>query len=125
MHSDKVSTQTIKAFLVQYRLLECIDGKIYLMMMTFRFTWNTVITAVTLVLLLTVVAAAKNNGDDDEIAYKNELIEPNDGWTIYQDYVNPLPSSYIQADELPKNFNWGNIDGKSYLTHSLNQHIPQ
>ena len=26
---------------------------------------------------------------------------------------------------MPDDFNWGNIDGKSFLTHSLNQHIPQ
>jgi cathepsin X len=26
---------------------------------------------------------------------------------------------------LPASFNWGDIDGVSYLTHSLNQHIPQ
>jgi cathepsin X len=26
---------------------------------------------------------------------------------------------------LTDNFNWGNVDGHSYLTHSLNQHIPQ
>ena len=28
-------------------------------------------------------------------------------------------------DELPESFNWGDVDGKSYLTKSLNQHIPQ
>lgn len=26
---------------------------------------------------------------------------------------------------MPASFNWGDIDGVSYLTHSLNQHIPQ
>jgi len=26
---------------------------------------------------------------------------------------------------LPENFHWGNVNGVSYLTHSLNQHIPQ
>jgi cathepsin X len=26
---------------------------------------------------------------------------------------------------LPDNFHWGNVNGVSYLTHSLNQHIPQ
>ena len=63
--------------------------------------------------------------------YKNELIEPNDGWTVYNDYKNPLPHTYItksddvDEDELPDNFNWGNVNGRSYLTHSLNQHIPQ
>jgi cathepsin X len=31
----------------------------------------------------------------------------------------------LGADDLPDNFNWGNVNGVSYLTHSLNQHIPQ
>jgi hypothetical protein len=38
---------------------------------------------------------------------------------------SPLPHTYIGADELPDSFNWGDVDGKSYLTKSLNQHIPQ
>lgn len=38
---------------------------------------------------------------------------------------SPLPHTYIGADELPDAFNWGDVDGKSYLTKSLNQHIPQ
>eukprot|EP00555_Chaetoceros_dichaeta_P014181 CAMPEP_0198255918 /NCGR_PEP_ID=MMETSP1447-20131203/5940_1 /TAXON_ID=420782 /ORGANISM="Chaetoceros dichaeta, Strain CCMP1751" /LENGTH=342 /DNA_ID=CAMNT_0043942417 /DNA_START=208 /DNA_END=1236 /DNA_ORIENTATION=- len=44
---------------------------------------------------------------------------------IMNDYTSPLPYEYIAAKELPETFDWGNIDGKSYLTHSLNQHIPQ
>jgi cathepsin X len=34
-----------------------------------------------------------------------------------------LPYAYI--DSLPHSFNWGNVSGVSYLTHSLNQHLPQ
>lgn len=40
----------------------------------------------------------------------------------------PLFSSQIpkhNTDDLPDNFNWGDVDGTSYLTRSLNQHIPQ
>jgi hypothetical protein len=33
--------------------------------------------------------------------------------------------SYISDDEVPEEFTWQNVNGKCYLTHSLNQHIPQ
>ena len=39
--------------------------------------------------------------------------------------VSPLPYTYIEEDSLPKSFQWGNVEGKSFLTHMLNQHIPQ
>eukprot|EP00934_Nitzschia_sp_Nitz4_P005075 Nitzschia sp. Nitz4//scaffold9_size221794//12291//13636//NITZ4_001313-RA/size221794-snap-gene-0.85-mRNA-1//1//CDS//3329560902//5065//frame0 len=42
-----------------------------------------------------------------------------------EDYHSPLPYTYIDPDDLPANFNWGDVNGKSYITHSLNQHIPQ
>lgn len=44
---------------------------------------------------------------------------------VQNDYTSPLPFSYIAEKDLPKSFTWGDIDGKSYLTHNLNQHIPQ
>lgn len=44
---------------------------------------------------------------------------------IHNNYVNPLPHTYLKAKDIPDNFSWGNVDGKSYLTHSLNQHLPQ
>jgi cathepsin X len=40
-------------------------------------------------------------------------------------YSSPLPYTYIREEDLPDNFSWGDIEGVSYLTHSLNQHIPQ
>ena len=36
-----------------------------------------------------------------------------------------LPQEYVQTASLPTNFTWGNVNGVSYLTKSLNQHIPQ
>lgn len=39
--------------------------------------------------------------------------------------VHPLPHEYVDQSRLPKSFFWGNVDGRSYLTHSLNQHLPQ
>lgn len=44
---------------------------------------------------------------------------------VFDDYRSPLPYTYINEDDLPDDFNWGNVDGKSYLTKTLNQHIPQ
>ena len=38
---------------------------------------------------------------------------------------HPLPFTYVDADDIPKRFSWGNVDGQSYLTKALNQHIPQ
>ena len=33
--------------------------------------------------------------------------------------------TYVDPQRIPKSFSWGNVQGLSYLTHSLNQHIPQ
>ena len=39
--------------------------------------------------------------------------------------LSALPHEYISEAALPKSFTWGNVDGTNYLTHSLNQHLPQ
>lgn len=38
---------------------------------------------------------------------------------------SPLPHTYVDAEELPDEFTWQNVDGTSYLTRMLNQHLPQ
>ena len=48
-----------------------------------------------------------------------------EGHTVQNDHSSPLPYTYIREEDLPDNFSWGDVDGVSYLTHSLNQHIPQ
>jgi len=48
-----------------------------------------------------------------------------EGHTVLNDHSSPLPSEYIDPAALPDKFTWGNIEGVSYLTKSLNQHIPQ
>lgn len=45
------------------------------------------------------------------------------GHTKINDYSSPLPFEYIKEEDLPVEFNWGDIDGKSYLTRMLNQHL--
>lgn len=41
-----------------------------------------------------------------------------------ESYHSPLPIEYVDVQSLPDNFSWGDQDGISYLTRSLNQHIP-
>lgn len=47
-----------------------------------------------------------------------------EGHSVQNDYSSPLPYTYIREEDLPANWNWGNVSGVSYLTKSLNQHIP-
>lgn len=56
--------------------------------------------------------------------YPNELIHPS-GHTIFNKFHSPLPHTYLNIDDLPASFDWGNVNGTNYLTKSLNQHIPQ
>jgi len=42
-----------------------------------------------------------------------------------ESYSLRLPSTYLSADDLPEEFSWAEVDGVSYLTKNLNQHIPQ
>jgi cathepsin X len=58
----------------------------------------------------------------DFTEYYSELLEDSD---IESDYTSPLPVDYIDPKTLPESFDWRNISGISYLTKSLNQHIPQ
>ena len=39
--------------------------------------------------------------------------------------TTPRPSELIDETELPLNFDWSNLEGRSYTTKPLNQHIPQ
>jgi len=56
--------------------------------------------------------------------YFNEIMIHED--TIHNSFFqSPLPHTYIAVEELPASFSWGAVVGKSYLTKSLNQHIPQ
>mmetsp|Transcript_13958 Transcript_13958/g.16933 ORF Transcript_13958/g.16933 Transcript_13958/m.16933 type:complete len:346 (+) Transcript_13958:158-1195(+) len=44
-------------------------------------------------------------------------------WTPY--VKNPLPHHYLKSQNLPEAWDWRNVNGKSYVTKMLNQHIPQ
>lgn len=56
-------------------------------------------------------------------AYRNEIkIRPD---AVHNSYSTPLPHEYVSAAALPEAFDWSNVNGVSYLTKSLNQHVPQ
>jgi len=55
--------------------------------------------------------------------YINE-VQIMDGHQKRSQIKSPLPHTYLEKEDLPENFSWDNIDGKSYLTKMLNQHIP-
>jgi hypothetical protein len=57
------------------------------------------------------------------LAVGQEIILP--GHTKLENYHSPLPHTYIVPNLLPKSFSWSNVGGVSYLTRSLNQHLPQ
>jgi cathepsin X len=68
-----------------------------------------------------------NGAQDDSLPplsseYSSELLDDLD---VESDYYSPLPIDYIDPKILPESFSWENVDGVSYLTKNLNQHIPQ
>jgi len=59
---------------------------------------------------------------------------PSEVWTREQEVaagiireriVTTPPRHAIRTRDLPEEFSWANKDGKSYVTMSRNQHIPQ
>jgi len=39
--------------------------------------------------------------------------------------VSPIPSDYLSPKDVPTSWDWRNVNGKSYVTVSRNQHLPQ
>eukprot|EP00472_Partenskyella_glossopodia_P007168 CAMPEP_0197524978 /NCGR_PEP_ID=MMETSP1318-20131121/10538_1 /TAXON_ID=552666 /ORGANISM="Partenskyella glossopodia, Strain RCC365" /LENGTH=333 /DNA_ID=CAMNT_0043078105 /DNA_START=66 /DNA_END=1067 /DNA_ORIENTATION=+ len=57
-------------------------------------------------------------------AYKSEYkIMP--GHTVRESFKTPQPHTYVNSTEMPSQFSWANVNGTSFVTKSLNQHIPQ
>mmetsp|Transcript_22868 Transcript_22868/g.28054 ORF Transcript_22868/g.28054 Transcript_22868/m.28054 type:complete len:363 (-) Transcript_22868:215-1303(-) len=61
------------------------------------------------------------------LTYANKFNEIKilDGHEQKENILSPLPHTYLSGNKLPKEFSWEDVDGQSYLTHSLNQHLPQ
>ena len=57
-------------------------------------------------------------------SYRSEFVLL-EGHKVKDNFQSPLPNTYIDDSALPESFSWGNVDGVSYLSKSLNQHIPQ
>lgn len=47
------------------------------------------------------------------------------GHTRRTNYQLPRPFEYTKAEDLPTDWDWSNINGTSFVSKSLNQHIPQ
>ncbi|GAX22053.1 cathepsin X [Fistulifera solaris] len=79
-------------------------------------------------LFLSIVLSTVIQGQETEVApaqsFRNEF-QILEGHTKREAYKSPLPYTYIDPNDLPDAFHWGDVHGVSYLTHSLNQHIPQ
>lgn len=74
------------------------------------------------VALLTIVGAVGATLGTDDDPFPNEIVYRK-GHTVFNRHHSPLPHTYLDA--VPDNFSWSNVNGSSYLTKSLNQHIPQ
>jgi len=66
-------------------------------------------------LLLSLVSAADRFNEIKILA----------GHTEKERIHSPLPHTYLTSTALPDAFTWSDVNGRSYLTHSLNQHLPQ
>ena len=79
------------------------------------------------VVLLVVLSYFRANGESGAASQPQRHNEYKvlEGHQVRDNFRAPLPYTYIDADDLPDAFSWGNVNGHSYLTHSLNQHIPQ
>mmetsp|Transcript_3588 Transcript_3588/g.6777 ORF Transcript_3588/g.6777 Transcript_3588/m.6777 type:complete len:355 (+) Transcript_3588:855-1919(+) len=58
-------------------------------------------------------------------AKKHNEIKILEGHTVKENVQSPLPHTYLSSTALPDSFTWADVDGISYITHSLNQHLPQ
>ena len=80
--------------------------------------WRIPLLLLLLLLLHKLQCATAINNNNEHI---NEIQRLG---TITDDYHSPLPISYVNPKDLPQSFDWGDVGGRSFLTHSLNQHLP-
>jgi cathepsin X len=74
-------------------------------------------------LLLGIVTGS--NGHKKCKRFSSKSADPDDPSNDVPDVIkSPLPYTYISESELPRNFDWRHVNGKSYVTVDLNQHSP-
>lgn len=57
-------------------------------------------------------------------SYPSELVEMS-GHTRPELVKSALPHTYLTQQDIPAAWNWGDVNGVSFLTRALNQHVPQ
>ena len=61
--------------------------------------------------------------------FKKELLEDHENpWKLdlpAEVIKSASPNDYIDVEDIPANFWWGNANGTSYLSWTINQHLPQ
>jgi cathepsin X len=55
-------------------------------------------------------------------AYQSEFVKTR---TNEIHVTSPLPDTYLSVEDLPDTMDWRNVNGTSFVTKSINQHIPQ
>jgi len=65
-------------------------------------------------------SSSSSSGRFNEIRFDMPNLKP-----APRTFSAPRPHSFLKAVHLPASFDWSDVNGTSYVTHSLNQHIPQ
>jgi cathepsin X len=92
-----------------------------------KTAWAAVLDAFAhVILFLILLGVCSGNATAVVHVALNEIVDDLAGHsTVEEDYHSPLPYTYLSPDDLPASFTWQNVNGKSYLTRTLNQHVPQ
>ena len=69
-------------------------------------------------LLVLAATAIVSHGIESELVYLP-------GHTVESRVTSPLPHTFLAKSDLPPNFRWDRLNGTSFLTQNLNQHLPQ
>ena len=69
-------------------------------------------------------AAAAAGAPARPASYPSELVDM-PGHTRPELVKSALPPTYVTQQQMPAQFSWGDVNGVSFLTRALNQHVPQ